>query len=342
MTTGDRAREALALAEAAQYELKGLDARVWLDRLEEQCAEIESALSWFLDHGRSGEALRMAVALYDFWRLTGRTAVGQAWIDRALAASDDDERLRAEGLYRSGLLAFWQGDDASARSSHQRSLEIARRLNDPTAIAVALVGLARVELREGSLDDARSLCLQALQVVDETDDKEGRSNAIHVLGVTAQMRGDLEEAREWMTQRMELAHEQQNFGLVAAEASNLSHVERQLGNLVRARQLASEALQIAKRRGDDWMIPYNLSALAACAVELKQFKRAAELLGAAAQMVEEQGAAWPPDEAPIFERSKNAASRALGPTEFGAAWSAGRAMPASAAVEYALATELEA
>ena len=339
-TTEDRARKALALAEKAKDELKGLDASVWLDRVEDQSSEIDSALSWFLDHGSGDDALGMAVALYDFWRLTGRTADGQSWIDRALAAGGNDDRLRAEGLYRSGLLAFWQGHDESARLSHERSLEIARRLNDPTAIAVALAGLARLELRQGNLDEARSLCTQALQAVEGTDDKDGRSNALHVLAVTAQMRGDLEEARDRMTQRMRLAREQGSFGGVAVEACNLSHVERRLGNLARARQLAVEALQIARRRGDEWMFPYALSALAACAIDLQQFRRAAELLGSAAQMVESQGAAWPPDEAPIFEHSKEAASHALGPAVFGAAWSAGRAIPVSAAVDYALAGEL--
>lgn len=342
MTTENRARKALALAEKARNGFRGLDARVWLDQVEDQNPEIESALGWFLDHGNSDDALRLAVALYDFWRLTGRTAVGQSWIDRALAAGGNDGRLTAEGLYRSGLLAFWQGHDDSAMLSFERSLEIARQLNDPTAIAVALVGRARVELRQGNLDEARSLCTHALQVVEETDDKDGRSNALHVLAVTAQMRGDLDEARDRMTQRMELAREQGSFGGVAVEAGNLSHVERRLGNLVRARHLAAEALQIARRRGDEWMIPYALSAIAACAIQLKQFGRAAELLGAASQLVEGQGAAWPPDEAPIFQQSKDAALRALGPTEFGAAWSAGRAMPVSAAVDYALAGELEA
>ena len=340
--TEDRARKALALAEQAKNELRGLDAKVWLDRVEDQNPEIESALGWFLDQGSSDDALRLAVALYDFWRLTGRTAAGRSWIDRALAVRGNDRGLRAEGLYRSGLLAFWQGHDDSARLSFERSLEIARRLNDPSAIAVALVGLARVELRQGGLDEARSLCTQALKVVAGTDDTDGRSNALHVLAVTAQMRGDLEEARDLMTQRMELAREQRSFGGVAVEAGNLSHVERRLGNFVRARQLAVEALQIASRRGDEWMFPYTLSALAACAIELKQLRRAAELLGAAEQMVEAQGVAWPPDEAPIFEQSKDAVSRALSPPEFAAAWSAGRAMPVSAAMDFALAEALEA
>lgn len=333
------AQEAVALAETASNELKGLDAKPWLERIGRQHKDFEDAFIWLLQNGHNDDAVRMAAALYDFWRLSGRTAEGRSWIDQALDAGANDRTLRANALYRRGLLAFWQGDDDEAKSSHQESLGIARQLHDPTSIAVALVGLARVELRLGNLEGARALCVQALETVDGTEDKEGRSNALHVLAVTAQMRGDLEEARDRMTKRLQLARELGNFGAAAGEASNLSHVERRLGNPARAERLAMEALQIADRRGDEWLIPYVLSALAACALDAKQFGRAAHLLGAASQMVEQQGAAWPPDEAPLFEQTKKAAAQALGLVEFDAAWSAGLAMDVADIVSYALGAE---
>jgi hypothetical protein len=87
------------------------------------------------------------------------------------------------------MLAFWQGADEDACSPHGRSLQLARRLGDPTTIALALCGLARVALREDP-GWARTLCEEALQTVEATDDRLGRANALHVLGVAAQMRGD--------------------------------------------------------------------------------------------------------------------------------------------------------
>jgi hypothetical protein len=104
-----------------------------------------------------------------------------------------DDHLKAVGLYEAGMLAFWQGADEDACSLHGRSLQLARRLGDPTTIALALCGLARVALRE-DLDWARTLCEEALQTVEATDDRLGRANALHVLGVAAQMRGDLGHA----------------------------------------------------------------------------------------------------------------------------------------------------
>jgi tetratricopeptide (TPR) repeat protein len=325
-----------SFVEKAGRGLRGLNANVWRDRIERRYRDLEAAFDWLLDHGQAADALAMASTLAEFLRITGRVATGRAWLDRALSAVALDDRLRAVALYENGMLAFWQGADEEACSLHGRSLELARRLGDPTVTALALCGLARVALRE-DLDWARALCEEALGTVQDTDDTIGRSNALHVLGVAAQMRGDLRQARDLMTQRIELAHKLGDFATIGMESSNLSMVERQLGNLARAEQLAREALRIEEQRGDQWAIPYSLNGLAAVAVETGEFERAATLLGAAAALQDQQGNVWPPDEAPHFERSRAAVAEALDRERLEGAWSAGQQMPSAHAVGYALA-----
>jgi non-specific serine/threonine protein kinase len=325
-----------SFVEKAGRGLRGLDANVWRDRIERRYRDLEATFDWLLDHGQAADALAMASTLAEFLRITGRVATGRAWLDRALSAAALDDRLRAVALYENGMLAFWQGADEEACSLHGRSLQLARRLGDPTVTALALCGLARLALRE-DLDWARALCEEALQTVQDTDDSTGRANALHVLGVAAQMRRDLRQARDLMTRRIELARELGDFAAVGGESSNLSMVERQLGNLTHAEQLAREALQIAERRGDEWLIPYVLNGLAAIAVETGAFGRAATLLGAAGALVKQQGNAWPPDEAPHFERSRAAVAEALDRERLEGAWSAGQQMPSAHAVRYALA-----
>ena len=156
----------------------------------------------------------MVIALAEFLRITGRVATGREWLHRALAAAAADDRLTAAALYEDGLLAFWQGAHEEARSLHERSLDLARRLGDQTVVAQALCGLARVALRE-DLDRGRALCEDALEVVEGTDDKWGRSNALHVLGATAQMRGDLQGASNLMSHRIQLARELGDFAATA-------------------------------------------------------------------------------------------------------------------------------
>jgi tetratricopeptide (TPR) repeat protein len=334
------ARRLRCFAEEAGRGLRGLDATVWRDRIEDCYRELEATFDWLLDHGQADEALAMASTLAEFLRISGRVATGRRWLDRALAAAPTDDRLRAVALYEHGMLAFWQGADEDACSLHGRSLHLARRLGDPTTVALALCGLARVALRE-DLDWAAALCQEALQAVEATDDRIGRANALHVLGVATQMQGDLEQARDLMTRRIQTARQLGDFAAVASECANLSVVERQLGNLQLAEQLATEALRIEERRGDQWAIPYSLNGLAAIAVESGAFERAATLLGAAAAMVERQGNAWPPDEAPHFQRSRAAVAAALDPEQRERAWSAGWQMPPADAVWYALAPQLD-
>jgi tetratricopeptide (TPR) repeat protein len=330
-----RSVELLAVAEEAGPQLVGLEPAPMLQRMEGLYAELDEAFSWFLGQGRPDEALRMALGLVDFWEYTGRIGDGRDRLDRAVSARDSQDGLRALALFRAGLLAFWQGDDVKARDLHEQSLELARRLGDPTATALALTGLARVELRTG-VDRARSLSQQALDAVAGVDEQLGHSNAFHLLGVVAQMTGEFEDARKWMRQRLELAKKMGSHKAAAAEAANLSVVERQLGNLAAARELAIEALTIASRRGDEWMIPYCLNGLAALEVADAQYERAASLLSAAERLMSEQGTAWPPDEAPHFEHSKAEAAKALAAADFERAWTLGQELTYAAAVTLAL------
>jgi tetratricopeptide (TPR) repeat protein len=232
------ARRLGCFVEEAARGLRGLDASVWRDRIDGRYRELEAAFEWLLDHGQADDALAMASALAEFLRVTGRVATGRRWLDHALAAAPTDDHLKVVGLYEAGMLAFWQGADEDACSLHGCSLQLARRLGDPTTIALALCGLARVALRE-DLDWARTLSEEALQTVEATDDRLGRANALHVLGVAAQMRGDLGQARDLMTRRIETARQLGDYAALGSESSNLGMVERQLGNLDHAEHLAT-------------------------------------------------------------------------------------------------------
>ncbi len=330
-----RAHALLVLAEESPDGLAGPDTVAWQRLLGEQAAELGAAFDWFLTHQRPTEALRIAVSLADHWVHSGELNAGSRRLQRGLAATGVDPRVRGPAHYQTGMLAFWQGRDEQARLALQAGREVARDSDDPTTEALTLAGLARLALREGRTERARALCDEALQIVEGRDETAGRSSAIHVLSVAAQMAGDLNTARDLMLQRMEMARDRRALSVVSYEASNLSAVERQLGNCARAKELALEALDIEVRRGDDWAIPYTLNQLAAVAVETGDLEHAATLLGAAERIVEDQGAEWPPDELPVFQASRAAASAALHTDDFGQAWSRGASMSLDEVARYA-------
>ena len=334
------AESLLILAERASARITGPNGKGSLEQLEQRSGDLLAAMDWFVDAGRADEALRLANALYRFWITKQRFDEGAASFNRVLASPGGDPGLRGRASLNAGFMPFWLGDDERAAELFSQSLEIGRRLGDPSLISQALGGLARVALR-ADVAEGRRLAREALAVSEGAADEPGRSNALHLLGVGAQIAGDLVEARDWMTQRLALVRATGNDFLIASEASNLSMVERQLGNLDAAEALAREALQVCERIGDQFTKPFAISGLAAIAMERREFERAAALVGAAEAIMDGQHMAWPPDERPHYERMLTVLPEAMGSAEFDRARAVGHSMDSSAAVELALATRRE-
>lgn len=330
------ATSSLELAEEIAPGLRGLEREAVFVRLEQRYEELIAGLEWFVANGSAEEAIRLTRALAPFWQSTRRLDEATDWFQRALALEGGDNAVRGRGYVDAAFIWFLRGDDGRATELFARALEVSRSLDVPTVAALARAGLARIELRNGNLDEARRLCVEAHRLSDAAGDSIGRSSAAHVLGVTAQMRGDLEEARRWMSERIELAREEGNFAAVGLETSNLAMVERQLGDFEHADELLREALDNFQRRRDEWAYPFGLNGLAAVAVERGEYERAATLIGAADARIEEQGVEWPPDERPHYDHTVNVLEASLEPAELARARTAGRALTPDESIGYAL------
>jgi non-specific serine/threonine protein kinase len=330
------AQSLLTFAEDTEPELRGIQAKAALGRLGGRYDELQGALQWFLDKGQTDEAFRLASSLVNFWMSTKRLEEGSAWLDRVLAMPGGDVARRGQAAFRAGYLAFWKGDDERSSSLMDQALTLGRQSNNPTVMALALVGLARISLRQAGAEEARRLCREALAVTEGTADEVGRSSAMHVLGVAAQMAGDLVEAREVMSRRIALAREKGNLATVSIESGNLSMVERRLGNFDQAEALARDALDIDYRRGDHLSIPWKLNGIAAIAADRGEYDRAATLIGVADAALEASGGAWPPDEREHYQRTVATLTQAMGAQEFAQARAAGLALTLPQAVAFAL------
>ena len=329
------ARALLRLVEENTSRFRGEAAKQAQAELENQYSDLVSAMEWLTTHHRADESLQFASALVPFWMATKRLEDGLLYLDRALAMPGGDDNRRGRAVFDAGYLAFWKGDDDRSSKSQHEALQIGRRIGNPTVIALALVGLARIALRT-DVDEARRLCRDALAATEGTADRDGRSSALHVLAVAAQMAGDLQEARDLMRQRIELGRTTGNLSTIAIESNNLSMVERQLGNFEEAEVLARTALDISNRRRDALAIAWNLNGLAACAALLGHSQRAATLVGAADAAMASAGGAWPPDELVHYNRTVEMLKEGMGAAGFEESRAVGRALADSEAVGFAL------
>jgi len=116
------AESLLGFAEGAGPGLRGLDANALFDELEARDADLLAALQWFLDTGRTDDALRLAIALAPVWMARKRLDEGLAWFDKALAAPGGSDITRGNAYFQAGLLAFWPGHDERSSELHGKAL----------------------------------------------------------------------------------------------------------------------------------------------------------------------------------------------------------------------------
>ena len=154
-------------------------------------------------------------------------------------------------LYGAGLLALRAGDPAESRRLNDRALEAA---DEPEAVALAHLGLSRVELEEGNAGPALEHALKARQAAAAV----GGPLEQAPLGMHAQavrMAGDLDQAAELFEQSLALNRRIGDQGMVEVEFHNLGLVHLRRGDAEAAERylsglhedpLAAAALAYAK------------------------------------------------------------------------------------------------
>jgi len=330
------AESLLRTAEDARAGMRGPNSAAAVAQVEANYPDMLAALDWHLERGQIDPACRLATALVPFWMTTKRIDDGDRWFERALQVAGGSDRSRARALYDHGYLVFWAGRYELAANRFKAASSLAATVNDPTVIALALAGSARVALND-DVEEAIRLLREAVAITDHTADTEGRSSAMHVLAVALQMSGDLEGARDVMSERIDMGRRRGEDFVVWVESANLSMVERQLGNLARARSLSREALEIVSTAGNDMAIPWVINGLAAVTAAQADHERAARLIGMAEAMLERAGGEWPPDERVQYEGTLAALSAALAPADLESARADGARMTTAQGVAYALA-----
>jgi predicted ATPase/transcriptional regulator with XRE-family HTH domain len=231
----------LAMAEESISKLRGAEQLLWLNSLEQDHDNLRAALEWSLryekeaskpSHGAgqgSPKSLRLAGALYQFWKMRIHWVEGRKWLQRALAQSsqfpNSPERFRA--LDAATLLAAEQADTRAARELAEESLALAHDLDDSHSIAQALSTLGQVLWRQKDFAVARNHCGQALAQFRELEDKIGMGDALKALARIAMNQNDLETAQACLEESLALFRELEDrieFSAVSSDLGLLAYL----------------------------------------------------------------------------------------------------------------------
>jgi len=247
-----------SLARSAEAALDGPDQARWLAVLEAEHDNVRAALEWAAESDRT-TGLQVALSIWRYFEVHGHLSEGRQWLEMFASGDSVPARLRADGLHAAGVLAQRQRDQAGSRRLLQASHEIFEELDDHRGMAVALHGLANVEVGEGHLVAAQAHFQEILATARSLDDRSMLAASLLNLGVVTHLGRDAEKAdrldqarkaRGLYTESLAIFQELGDRKGVALALENLGVVAGHLGDPGGARDLLEQSLAIRRHLGD--------------------------------------------------------------------------------------------
>jgi predicted ATPase/class 3 adenylate cyclase/DNA-binding CsgD family transcriptional regulator len=167
-----------------------------LDQAETEIDNLRAAFAWSRENSDADGALRLAASLQLLWMTRGLIKEGSDWLDLALA-----DAATAEAEVTPALMARALADkafvdnmrDTKSLPRAQRSLAIARELDDPALLARALTTCGRVGWFDADL--AREYLTEAAELAHAIGNRWRQSQILYCQAFTAIMgTGDLDTA----------------------------------------------------------------------------------------------------------------------------------------------------
>jgi predicted ATPase/DNA-binding CsgD family transcriptional regulator len=261
-----RARHAehyVALAERAALLFDGPHPQTAFDRLERERGNFLAVEEWAVARGRADINLRLIAALWPFWLSHGNAAEAG---DRLrpilpLIGSAPDSAMLARGLHAAGVLAEKLGDYKLCRSLLVASVDVARRIGDPNALATALDSLGRQKFIEGQYSEARVLLEESYTILSGLNDRVGLARVLSHFGFLEHLEGHTEAARAIFEQGLAIAREVDDRHRIAEFLDNLGNTFEAEGDFDGAARMFQEAVAMWRAlRHVPWlaMALYNL------------------------------------------------------------------------------------
>jgi ATP/maltotriose-dependent transcriptional regulator MalT len=227
----------LAFAERADPGIRAREQLAWLAALEREHDNLRAALAWYVNR-EPAAALRLASALWQFWRVHGYNREGRGWLERVLAVAPAPSVARVRALNALAVFATAEGDWPTARTRSEESLALGRAVGD----------------RYFTAWTARDL------------------------GFLAQFQGEYAQARAWQEEGLALCRACGDQRGVGAGCYALSWLHAAAGEYPQARALGEESVAALRAVGDRWQLCRALWILGAVEVATGNAARARDLL----------------------------------------------------------------
>ena len=240
----------------------------WVSAFELEHDNFRAALEWLTRTGNADWGLRLGAALFQFWDMREHLTEGSDRLGKLLnlksAAARSHTRVRA--LFAAGVLTGQRGDYAKARAWTEESLSIARELNDPRSVGIALNALAVHARDRGDLDTSRALLDESLAVWRSVGDPVVVARSLSNLATVVKLQGNYAFARSLYEESFSIFRDLGDNTGMAWALNYQGDITHALGDDAAARALYEQSLSIFRQLGDKW-------GIAGCLIDLGNLSR---------------------------------------------------------------------
>lgn len=266
----------IRLAERAEPHLRGPGQRQWLRRLDEETANLRTALESAVAAGDAEAALRLANALRWYWHLRGRGREAERCLTAALSVAGPAPAVqvaRATAWLGGVRLALGSADPLT---EYRTALRAYQGVDDPLEQARAQWFLGSHLYGIGDTSPSAELVDGALARFRALGDRWGTAAALSSQSFQAKLRGDFPALRREGERSLELFRELgDEWGQLRAMVP-LQTLAAIVGDYRRAGRLHRDGLRLAERLGLWPEVSFQLSGLGRVALLTRDYRQARE------------------------------------------------------------------
>jgi len=294
----------LALARDAEQGFRSPEQVQWLDLLDDELANIQTALRFALDDGYAGpffqSGYEMLIHLQRYWLLRAHYAVGVSWLEKAKAIIDRQAAISSGGisndlLYQKSKIygflgyAYWiMGRYAIARDFHEVSLAAARTLNREDLLWESLNNSAINLEYMGEFEAAMTYYAQALEIIKRMGDRWQEMRLLINLGNSYVGIEEYETGRTYLEDALLLTMELKDEYYQAACLQGLGYLELRLRRHKEAEENFLKSLSLFEHMDVPFIYTWALVSLARVLGETSKHKETAQVVLKCVKMLETQ------------------------------------------------------
>jgi predicted ATPase/DNA-binding SARP family transcriptional activator len=272
--------------------LKNASQAIALDAVHREIENARTAWGWLSENHCADEISRCADSLYQYFNVRSRFSEGIELFQQAVQGLDHHDLGKfglGVSLSRLGALAYRARENTLAHGALLHSLEIFNRMDVPSELALCMISLSGLQLRQKEFETALAYAHSSLGLYRRLTDQWGESYALYLLGLIKIRMGQFDEAWPVLVESVEVSRRMGGHQRLIAPLNLLGDVACFKGDYESAEKYFQESLDISRTLSDRYNQAIVLNNLATVYQSKQQYDQEIAVFNASLALCREIG-----------------------------------------------------